>query len=823
KYVAHIGQTMTFAAIAFDFGERPVQGAGLSWTSSDPEKVQVNSTGGAEFKSPGQAWIVASAGPVQERVPVLVLEGQRKRQTDEEWDSDQAKLNRDGTLPAKTGIASALLPSLMDKLSPSVYAQTGGGDSADFPYDELWSDPRNLVGHPGGRITESTNIGTVMPEGSNFNVGIPIIQVGGRGKIPLKFSLYYNSRVWSRHGNAITFNAINTWPAVGFTLSFGRIVSYGSDPNTKLVFIDIDGTRRYLGSGISTQTGTYTAKDGSDITFVGSVVSGGKIYHNNGVSETVSVVNNRLLVTSVADTNGNSYSISYFSQPPATCSNGGYQWHQAIQFISDTMGRLYEFNYDSCNNLVSITGPGLGGTVQNPVTVTVAQFDYQDASSISTSFSGLTVENVPSSNTVELKHVYFPATSTGYLITYSAYGMAYEVSKRVSMSLNGNGTISDGTEAAHALFNYPTTASSLTDAPAFTNRTESPGNPSGYTYQQVAANTFGPNTLTIAVIPPNWTNHLSEYPLTYYTRSTDSTSITNGLVTRVDVYDGHSNTMNIGLYYYASDSAGITRIQSTAQLDNNLTPTFNDFVYDAYGNITQSQEYGYQVNGSWVPWRRKVRSYLTDPNYLNAYMRSLLVEEDVYDMRQGANGTLMEKTTHAYDDYALMGNMENYGGNFGGATAVPGYDGNYNNQSLTLRGNETSETLYSNVSTPTSTTYGRKIDIFGNIVQEQVSCCNLNTYLFSSDNYWTQPDQEIKGDANGIHLTMLLAHDFNTSGQTSETNPNNLTTSYSYDASGRQVAMTNPTGSTHSMTFNDSSHSTTETSTYTSNGSAKHP
>src|SRR5262249_18556719 len=151
----------------------------------------------------------------------------------------------------------------------------------DFGYDELWSDPRNLVGSPSNRITRQTNLGTELPEGSNFELAIPILNSPGRG-VPLNLSLYYNSRIWTRHGNAMTFNAVNAWPFVGFTTGFGRIVTYGSDPNTKFMLVDPNGTRHYLGSGLSYQTNTYQTNDGSHITYVGNATSGGTIYYTNG-------------------------------------------------------------------------------------------------------------------------------------------------------------------------------------------------------------------------------------------------------------------------------------------------------------------------------------------------------------------------------------------------------------------------------------------------------------------------------------------------------------------------------------------------------------
>jgi len=49
----------------------------------------------------------------------------------------------------------------MDKLAPTVHAQSGGGYSGDFQYDEVWGEPRNPVGMPRNRVMDASRIGPV--------------------------------------------------------------------------------------------------------------------------------------------------------------------------------------------------------------------------------------------------------------------------------------------------------------------------------------------------------------------------------------------------------------------------------------------------------------------------------------------------------------------------------------------------------------------------------------------------------------------------------------------------------------------------------------
>ena len=45
----------------------------------------------------------------------------------------------------------------------------------------MWSEPRNLVGSPRNRVTTASAIGSVLPEGSNFEFSVPLDGLSGRG------------------------------------------------------------------------------------------------------------------------------------------------------------------------------------------------------------------------------------------------------------------------------------------------------------------------------------------------------------------------------------------------------------------------------------------------------------------------------------------------------------------------------------------------------------------------------------------------------------------------------------------------------------------
>lgn len=284
-----------FDATGENFASQAISGLVFNWESSDPAKVQIDDTGRATFLGPGMTTITCSAGTVATTARVLVKPGVRPRQTDATWKADQESVP-----VGELGAIEGLLPSLLDKVAPTAHAQSGGYTGSDFGYDELWSDPGNLVGSPRYRAVESTTLGPVLPEGSNFNFAVPLIDLGGRG-IGGTLALYGNTRVWSRHGSAVTFSAVGGFPFAGFSVGFGRILTYGPSNNTSLVWLDPDGTPHMLGSGNWSTSGTFHTTDGTQMTFVGSPAVGGTVYFNDGTQVSITPYNNRLVATQVKD------------------------------------------------------------------------------------------------------------------------------------------------------------------------------------------------------------------------------------------------------------------------------------------------------------------------------------------------------------------------------------------------------------------------------------------------------------------------------------------------------------------------------------------
>lgn len=151
-------------------------------------------------------------------------------------------------------------------------------------------------------------------------------------------------------------------------------------------------------------------------------------------------------------------------------------------------------------------------------------------------------------------------------------------------------------------------------------------------------------------------------------------------------------------------------------------------------------------------------------------------------------------------------------------TSRTGYLSDYDT-SKTTRGNLTGVTTYSDLS-GSGVTRNSKVDIFGGVTKAQVSCCNVKSFTKTEATYWTAASQTTTGDTSGVHLTSTASYDFDILQVTSQTDPDSLTTSYSYDAAGRPSGFTAPTGATGSVVYNAFGEKTSSAVTY-SEGSSK--
>lgn len=317
----------------------------------------------------------------------------------------------------------------------------------------------------------------------NFNLVVPVARYPGRGEKPLALDLIYNSRVWQRAGSRSTspmiFDIDHDWPAPGWLLGFGKMVSIG---DRRCMLVERDGTRRpyveqsrveHLNGGFGVVART---KDGSFITYSHEeyknenyLIEGRAQYPDGSVVEfkAPSVDHETLYPTRIIDRNGNYLSVAY--------RNGT---GPEIETVTDTCGRVIRFHYDPEGRLTALTGPGAAG---KDIELLRLHYSVRD---LEYSFAG-GISVVPPGSATLLDAIFFPGTATGYSFLesgdYSTYGMIRRVREcrgmsSSSTSLDDQGTIHSGTMSRLREYDYPEgpggPGKELDDSPTYSTMAE---------------------------------------------------------------------------------------------------------------------------------------------------------------------------------------------------------------------------------------------------------------------------------------------------------------------------------------------------------------
>ena len=677
----------------------------------------------------------------------------------------------------------------------------------------------NAVGSPrftAQESSEGTPTKTKRQLGSyNYLFTAPVISEGGRG-VGVNLALNVNSRLWNKDGTTMTFNYNKGWPAAGWTLGYGRIIenydntAIGNNPGNRLV-IQPDGTRIHFQSSYysSEQVWKWDTNDG---TFI-HMSNTDTVKYPDGSVVKYDRTNNRLLPASIKNSNGDLITIAYRDKD----ANFPYRW--AIDHITDSLGRVIQFKFygdtgypaDPVNGkpqsaLAAITAPDIDGTIQNPRTRTLVQIEYQDIT-LKYDFGSMTVVS-PGNNSIltVVKRIYYPQTGRGYLLLdYSTYGMPRKVSVRKDMTGPG-GAITDGTQIAYTTHNYTTIdpndpygrnqVGALNDSAQYTERrewwqdkTDDNGNPDSSATPFTYSRSSGSGTETDTTGYPNGLQVVT------------TTDTNTGSVSQVEYKNGGGVLRKI-VYTYTYPSGGGTQIGSVETFDEANTSTRIEYEYESYGRVKNLYEYGYKSNGTFKVRRRTRYSYSNSQAHLDASLLRLVTEVRVYDGLLNNNNdddALKTDTVFTYDDYAIKGGMEYYG-------LIPsGYPPNHDSlfdQNNTTRGNVTGVQTYSAFLPDVSTTRYSKYDIFGNVVQADVSCCQVKNISFNSSNYYSQPVSVTSGTSGVIpFLTTSYQYDFNTGLLKQITDPSNLNTYFVYDNAWRLYTVTSTSGAITTTAF----------------------
>jgi RHS repeat-associated protein len=691
---------------------------------------------------------------------------------------------------------------------------------------------RNAVGNP--RFTARSQASAAVPTSAqlgsyNYQFNVPVVSVGGRGE-SASIGMTLNSRVWNADNGKLTFNYVGAYPAPGWSMGYGKIIrnynatatgdgsgiESGNSPGDYLL-VTGDGTRIRLAAKYDNVSRWFhESDDGSFLRF--NPISGEMLYPD-GARMIYGSVNGVLLPTAMIGTNGGAITMTYRDYCEGACVRV-FRHRTALSAVRDTMGRYVTFHYYGDNDytadpaqgrpageLAAIKAPDKDGLQQE-----IIRAHYQPIT-LKYDFGGIVVDAPANNSQIQVvRRVYYPQTGRGYLfLDYSTYGMPRKISSRMGMTGVG-GAITDGTEIAYTTYNYTTMdpsdpynrnqQGSLTDFPQFTRREEwwqgktDPAGapttaPTRYDYSRVTNGSTEVTTMKYA------DKNCEEVTTT----GTDSGQLSFGKVISVERKTSAppQTTLAKQVMTYVTGPDGEVEVEKIETFDEAGQGTLVGFVYGSYGRVTNRHEYGYKQGGSYQIRRRALYEYVNAQGYLDARFLRLISRTSVYDAKNNdnpADDALMAKTETVYDGYTdpAVGGIENYGLTSG--QYPPNHDATYD-QNKTLRGNATSVTIFSKVAPEDekSTTRRVKYDIFGNVVEAEVSCCVKKFFGFSALTYYSQPDWVRSGPDSEAELNLKATYRYNnfTGLVETETNPDGWDTTYEYDTALRLKRVITPT------------------------------
>jgi RHS repeat-associated protein len=791
--VLQVEQPIVLAAIPLDKDGNAIQGLVADWESSDESIVKITKSGHAVAINPGKARLTASAGNKKDVLNITVVSSTGK------FGGPKPDSTKAVSSPRKDSREAGLVVARLRTAQQRGLAQRAHNaytfasplplrspDQDPLPDDETGSlyAPGNSVGTPSGRTTPGAQTppaavnGTEMPGSNNFTFGLPVVSLPGRG-MDVSLSLVYNSLLWNKStsflGNhpRLTYDVDSGWPAPGWRLGYGQIESQGS---SGLTLLDPSGTRHQLVkvNPSNPDDYNYETTDGTFIRFNGGPGWGTATYTDGSRIQYGATGNNgqpsgpRSYPVKITDASGNYIQITYVN-------NQGPQ----ISSVQDTLGRYVQFNYSS-NELVSITAPGYAYQADREA----IRFYYEDMT-VSTSFQGFCSVCIRGAGSVRvLRYVYVPGdaanTGVGYRYDYSVYGMIYNISQRREMKVDATTrALTDyGVEAAATTYNYPVTASGLTDVPAFTTRTDDwAGRTSAqsvYTFSNNAAQGTTSVTAPDGVVTETKT----------YTDLVDPLAWKNGMLKEMTVRKPDGTVLAHNFMDWEDGGAGsnarLTKVEVTNEAGETKATTY-DYTNMSYNNIGKIIERDFAPAGTLgAELRRTEVTYEDGANWINRRLVHLPKIVRVYD-----GNTVISRTDYTYDGDTLA-NLQ---------TTVATQDQTYNPNSASYdvttayRGNVTSITSYANAATASSpNTNTMKYDIVGNVVEATADCCRRKTFTYSPEYQYAYPIAATRGDAS--QMTVSAIYDFDTGLVRSSTDENLQATTVHYFSQTLRYYMT---------------------------------
>jgi YD repeat-containing protein len=523
----------------------------------------------------------------------------------------------------------------------------------------------------------------------------------------LDLNLYYNSDVWTLNSanSSVTFNADRDWPSYGFRLDFGLIIKTAQNAN----LIAADGSKYTLtdsgGVNFNSTDSSYinlnlagagpswplTYKNGTQISY--------EFFPSTMTGQTPSF----LRPIRINDTNGNFIAITYVAGTD-----------QKINTITDTVGRIIQFNYDGNGNLSSITSNN-GARIW-------ATFAWNTTYALNYNFSAVVSDSPANGATLSVLTGVTLPNNTQYTFTYGAWGVVTQITNLSSSSQT----------RSYQSYNYPGTSAALSAPPTYTQQTVSDG---GNTRTWTYSGTISNNLVSQSIIAdPGGTSTITNL----YTAG----DWKDGLVSSAQVKDSAGHLLREVDNTWISDSTGNTNPRLSSVLTN-LSDTAQqsrvDFVsYDGNGCVTDQKEYDFGL-----VLKREIAT-----TYLTTYMSNHILELPTQVIIKDSNGTNVSRTDYSYDDNTLASTI----------TGVVNHNDNYSGP----RANLTRVTRYIDpVGGTGAITRSFSYDSLGNLVTAQLDNSTEKQWNFSSATQFAYPDSVVRGPS-ATQLTSSATYNLDT-------------------------------------------------------------
>jgi YD repeat-containing protein len=341
-----------------------------------------------------------------------------------------------------------------------------------------------------------------------------------------------------------------------------------------------------------------------------------------------------------------------------------------IALITDTLGRIINFNYDGNNNLQTITQSWLRDSAGGQVSEIHywATFGY-GLTYVASNFSGLAVEGPNGQNINTLTQVGLPDGSL-YTFQYNSYGQVWKITHQAPM----------GNPPPYYPRNYVSydLTSSTTDCPRISARHDWAADWLGNSYPWTTSNEAVTNFTT------GTSGQLTEPDGTTVYKEYYGTGWQSGLLNLAEWWSGGSR-QKWTTAQWTQDNTNVSYLTSPRPLETNIydasgnrrrsTVSYNTFPLPSGANCTLPSDVSEYAADAATVLRRTHTDYITDTAYLNLGFIGLPSGRLLYD----AAGAAKSNTLFRYDWASHLQAMP-------GGVNPPQHDANYNTTFLT-RGN----------------------------------------------------------------------------------------------------------------------------------------